>query len=66
MYRQITSLREYLIVAQDRPYAEHHVRDRQDGKLWTMREYTDLDNAVTLESIHVLLSLSDIYAKISF
>ena len=66
MYRQIPSFREYLIVAQDRPYVEHHVRDQQDGKLWTLREYTDLNDAVTLKSIHAVLSLADIYARISF
>ena len=66
MYRQIPSFCEYLIVAQDRPYVEHHVRDRQGGKVWTMREYTSLDDAVTLESIHVMLPLRDIYARIPF
>lgn len=42
MYRQIPSFREYLIVAQDRPYVEHHAREDRNRKVWTMREHTNL------------------------
>ena len=66
LYRQIPSFREYLIVAQDRPYVEHHVRENQPGKVWTMREYTSLDDVITLGTINVRLRLADIYAKVAF
>jgi Uma2 family endonuclease len=65
-YRQIPSFREYLIVAQDRPYVEHHAREDVQRKVWTMREYTSLEEVVTLEAIHVRLRLADIYAKVFF
>ena len=66
LYRQIPSFREYVIVAQDRPYVEHHVRENQPGKVWTMREYTSLDDVITLGTINVKLRLTDIYAKVAF
>ena len=65
-YRQIPSFREYLIVAQDRPYVEHHVRQDVDHRVWTMREHTSLEDVINLEAIHVRLRLADIYAKVSF
>ena len=66
MYRQIPSFREYLIVAQDRVYVEHHVRQDVDHKVWTMREYTSLEDVINLETINVKLRLADVYAKVSF
>ena len=66
MYRQIASFREYLIVAQDRVYVEHHARENGNHKVWTMREYTNLKDVVNLETIPVKLRLPDIYAKVSF
>ncbi len=65
-YRQIPSFREYLIVAQDRPYVEHHRREEVGGKIWTMREHTSLEDVITLGTINVKLRLADIYAKIPF
>ncbi len=65
-YRQIPSFREYLIVAQDQPYVEHHARESADRQVWTMREYTGLDDVVILEAIHARLRLADVYAKLSF
>jgi Uma2 family endonuclease len=66
LYRQIPSFREYLIVAQDRPYVEHHVREAVGTRVWIMREYTNLEDIITLGTIKVKLSLADIYAKVSF
>ena len=64
LYRQIPSFREYLIVAQDRVYVEHHARE--SGKVWIMREYTNLEDVVNLETIGVRLRLADLYANVSF
>src|SRR5689334_1331190 len=50
-YRQIPSFREYLVVAQDRVYVEHHVRTRgPEESVWTMREYTSSDGVINLQS----------------
>ena len=66
LYRKIPSFCEYLIVAQDRPYVEHHTREHVGSKVWIMREYTSLEDIVTLETINVQLPLADVYAKVSF
>jgi Uma2 family endonuclease len=66
LYRQIPSFCEYLIVAQDRVYIEHHARENAHRRIWTMREYTSLDDAISLEAINVVLRLTDVYAKVTF
>jgi Uma2 family endonuclease len=66
-YRQIPSFREYLIVAQDRVYVEHHVRSgAPDKSIWTMREFTSLDDLIDLQSVGVQLSCSAVYADVDF
>ncbi len=68
MYRQIPSFLEYLLVAQDRVYVEHHARQSgsESRPGWLMREYHDLDDTVYLPSIDIRLRLSDVYDKVSF
>jgi Uma2 family endonuclease len=66
-YRQISSFREYLIVAQDRVYVEHHVRAGSPGEsVWTMREFTSLADVINFESVGVPLPCSAIYADVDF
>ncbi len=66
-YRQIPSFREYLVVAQDRVYIEHHVRSDSSGQTsWTLREFTSGDDVISLESVPVKLPCSAIYAKVDF
>ncbi len=61
-YRRIDSFKEYLIVAQDRRYIEHHVRG---DNFWTMREYMKPGADIPLDSINVSLPLDEIYAGIT-
>ena len=66
-YRQISSFQEYLVIAQDRIYVEHHVRSGPtDNPVWTMREFTDADSTISFNAVPVLLSLADIYADVNF
>ncbi|MFL6450835.1 MAG: Uma2 family endonuclease [Bryobacteraceae bacterium] len=66
-YRQIASFREYLIVAQDRVYVEHHVRTGAlRDSVWTMREFTSPDDIINLQSVGVDLPCSAIYADVDF
>ncbi len=66
-YRQIPSFREYLIVAQDRVYIEHHVRSDPSGQpTWTMREFTSPEDVIIFESVGVQLPCSAIYAEVGF
>jgi len=62
-YRTIPSLREYLLIAQDR----HHVeRYRPHGQDWLLTAYSALDDEVALESIGCALSLAAIYERVRF
>lgn len=63
-YRHIKSFREYLIVAQNRPYVEHHVR--ADDRVWTMSEFSSLDDILRLSTLGIELPLSEIYSEILF
>jgi hypothetical protein len=47
-------------------YVEHHAREDQQRRIWTMREHTGLEDVITLEDINVNLRLANIYAKVSF
>ncbi len=58
-YRRIPSLREYLLVAQDKMRVEHYIR-QSDGE-WLLREYTGADTVIRLESVAVELPLQQVY-----
>jgi Uma2 family endonuclease len=65
-YSHIPSFREYICVAQDRVYVEHHVRDRTNPAMWTMQRLERLNEQVTislplLDSGSISISLEDIY-----
>jgi len=63
-YRQLPSLQEYLIVAQDIPALEHY--RRQGPKEWILVDITDWETPVELSSIQCQLALKDIYEKVNF
>ena len=62
-YRTIPSLREYLLIAQDRPHVERYRRRIDD---WLFAEYSALDEAVVPEAIGCELSLAAIYRRVRF
>jgi Uma2 family endonuclease len=64
LYRQIPSLREYVLVTQDRAHVEHFVR-RDDGQ-WLLSEVDGLDAAVALPAVACGLPLRELYAKVEF
>lgn len=63
-YRQIDSLRDYVLVSQKRPHIEHFSRQTTGG--WLLQEATDLTGQIVLDSIGCTLKLADVYAKIEF
>jgi Uma2 family endonuclease len=63
-YRQLPSLQEYLIVAQDIPALEHY--RRQGPKEWILMDIVDWEALVELPSIQCQLALKDIYEKVNF
>ncbi len=63
-YREIESLQEYVIVAQDQPSVERYVR-QIDGR-WLLNETQSLEEASALDSIGVSIPMAEIYRNISF
>lgn len=62
-YREMTSLREYLIVAQDRMQVEHYVRQENGWLLTVIRGSAGI---VHIPSIDCELALADVYRKAEF
>jgi Uma2 family endonuclease len=62
-YRRLATLREYLLVAQDRVRAELYVRQ---GEQWVLSEFSELDATVPLPSIDCALSVREIYQRVEF
>jgi Uma2 family endonuclease len=64
-YRRIPSLREYVLVSQDKPLIEIYSR-REDGA-WLLRAVEGRDASIALESVEgVVLPLSEIYERVVF
>lgn len=62
-YRRLESLREYVLVAQDRAFAERYTRQGED---WVLSEITGPDGCLRLVSIGCEVALRDVYAKVRF
>ena len=60
-YGQLTSLREYVLVAQKEARVTQYLRQ---GTRWLLREYRHLDDVLQLMSINCALPLRDIYEKV--
>jgi Uma2 family endonuclease len=63
-YRKLESLKEYILIAQDRYLVEHYLR--QGEHQWLLTEFTDPEDTVHLPSIGCDLALSDIYERLEF
>ncbi len=63
LYRQIPSLREYLLVSQDQVRVELYRRS-EDGR-WTLTEYAGLEDRIPLESLDCSLAMAEIYDKVT-
>jgi Uma2 family endonuclease len=63
-YRQIPSLREYVLVAQDEIHAELFTRAAEDGTRWVLTDARGPDAAVELPSIGCALRLRDVYERV--
>jgi Uma2 family endonuclease len=63
-YRQVPSLQEYILIAQDEPLVERHVR--QPNGDWLMTEFRGLEQTFAFTSIPVKIALADIYRGVEF
>lgn len=63
-YQMLDSLKEYVLVAQDRPRVEHFLR--QDGHLWLYKDVAGLEGTLSLSSIQREVPLAEIYDQVDF
>jgi Uma2 family endonuclease len=61
-YREIPSFQQYVLVAQDRPYAQTFLRQPHGN--WLMHPYLGINAVIRLESIEVELPLAEVYAGV--
>ena len=57
-HRQLESLKEYILISQDRVRVEHYLRQ---GKQWLLSEFSALEDVLPLVSIDAELPLHQIY-----
>lgn len=60
-YRNLASLREYLLVAQQCPRIERYERH---GETWILTEVEGLESSVVIESIGCTLAMFEVYDKV--
>jgi Uma2 family endonuclease len=63
-YRQVTSLQEYVLVAQDQPLVERFLR-QADGS-WLLKAVAGLSETFSCGSIDVQIPLAEIYRGVEF
>ena len=64
LYRQIPSLKEYLLVSQGQVLVELYSRG-EDGR-WVLSDYRSLTDRVPLPSLDCTLDLAEVYDKVTF
>jgi Uma2 family endonuclease len=60
-YRRLESLREYVLVSQDKVLVERFTRQ---GEQWLLTEFRNMDETLRLDSIDSAVPLREIYARI--
>ncbi len=71
-YRQLASLQEYILVAQDKVLVEHYRRQEKQesgpvtGKGWIFTDCRELEEILSLPSIQCELPLREIYERVTF
>lgn len=63
-YREVQSLQDYILVAQDQIRIEQYTRG--DANTWTLRDSLHAEDVLTIASIGVSVPLAAIYERIEF
>lgn len=63
-YRRIDSLQEHVLVLQTEPRVERFIR--QPDNSWLLREVTDLEGTLELESVGIAIPLREVYRGVEF
>ena len=64
LYREIASLKEYILIDTQKLHVEKHIRNADNS--WQLTDYYSISDSITISSVNVTVSLTDIYAGISF
>ncbi|HEY0074534.1 MAG TPA: Uma2 family endonuclease, partial [Abditibacteriaceae bacterium] len=64
LYQQLSSLTDYLMVAQHRRHVQHYAR--QNESMWLYSIHTTPESEIMLASINSILTLQEIYERVSF
>jgi Uma2 family endonuclease len=62
-YRNIASLQEYILVAQDEPLVESFVRQQNDT--WLLRPHVGMESVLACSAIPVTVPLNEVYAGVA-
>lgn len=63
-YRQIESLRAYVLISQDSPHVE--IFERQSNNSWVLNEVNGLASTLTIPPLKISLPVSEIYLRVNF
>jgi Uma2 family endonuclease len=64
LYREIASLKEYILIDTQRVHVEKHIRNADNS--WQLTDYYSLNDMFIISAVNVSVSLADVYAGISF
>ena len=64
MYRQLPSLQEYVLVAQNEPLVECQTR-QTDGN-WLLKSVSSLNDQLVLNSLSLRIPVSEVYRQVEF
>ncbi len=60
-YQQIASLKEYILISQDKVHVEQY---RRQGEQWLLTEFREIEAVLSLLSIDCELRLRDVYRRV--
>ncbi|HET6383187.1 MAG TPA: Uma2 family endonuclease [Armatimonadota bacterium] len=63
LYRSVESLKEYVLIDQNRPHVERYLRQ---GETWVLTELSDLNAELELPSVGCRIALKEIYRRVPF
>ncbi|WP_425618829.1 Uma2 family endonuclease [Anatilimnocola sp. NA78] len=63
-YKRISTLKEYVLVAQDEPRIERYVRGENGG--WTLFTTVGINSEINFDSIGCTMRLADVYESVEF
>jgi Uma2 family endonuclease len=64
LYRDIDSLKEYILVDTEKIYVEKHIRNSDNS--WQLTDYKSLESFFKIDSIQSSFILRDIYKDVKF